>query len=237
MGESTKGRPVPKKVWEPETSRWLFVGNEWQTLGYVTKESGFDGGMPTYCEEQWLIEHVGVTSWAVVTAGYYPTVDRATDTEIRAISADTAVEWLIDAELECPPQLQHAMNERGFAPRVVPNDRASANQVPIQSDAEASRISSQVAEVKAIELTAKTKFSSRRNLADAIGCSVNNAGLKRFWKRYHKREPRKTITYAPELAVDDDPLQKLIDQEEIKQLMKAQSAEMRAEGKPRRQKL
>lgn len=237
MAESSQGRSVPKKVWEPDTGRWLFIGNEWQTLGYFAKESGFDGDMPTHFEEQWLIEHVTKTSWAIVTVAYCQAADYATDAEIRAISADSAVEWLIDAKLECPPQLQHAMNERGFVPRIVPNDRASANQVPIQSDIEASRISSQVAEVKAIELTTKTKFSSRRNLADAIGCSVNNAGLKRFWKRYHKKDPRKTVNYAPELAVDDDPLQKLIDQEEIERLMKEQSAEMRAEGKRRRQKL
>ncbi len=237
MAESTRGRSVPKKVWEPDTGRWLFIGNEWQTLGYFAKESGFDGDMPTHCDEQWLIEHVTKTSWAIVTVAYFPAADYATDAEIRAISPDSAVEWLFDAEIECPPQLQQAMNERGFAPKIVSNDRSSAIQEPIHSSVAETKMSSMMATRRAIEITAATEFTSRTDLAKAIGCSVNNAGLKEFWKRYHTKQPTKKITFAPELAVDDDPLKKLIAGEEIERLTKAQAAEMRAEGKPRRQKL
>jgi hypothetical protein len=43
--------------------------------------------------------------------------------------------------------------------------------------------------------------------------------------------------FMPEVEVNDDQLAKLIAHEELEQLTKAQEADRRAEGKPRRQRL
>ena len=237
MADSESGRTVPKKVWDKETDKWVFVGDEWQTLGYVASQSGFDGDMPTHFEEKWLVEHVSKAAWAIVTIIYIPAVDHATDAEIRAISATSAVEWLFDADIECPPQLLPVMQDRSFVPKIISDDCPASIQVPSSSNVEKSKMSSAEVISSAVEITRATEFTARNKLAIAIGCSPNNKGLVKFWKRYATKQPTKKTMFAPEVAMNDDPLPKLIAQEELEQLTKAQAADKRAEGKPRRQRL